>query len=547
VDIYELAGTTGALILEVKARQHVVFPSFIHVKCFEITTIGINGSGKTTSHRFYKKINTNEHLSERNGFKLLRAFFNIVAQSTYVIGGKCVVSIGEKEFNITFKSEDNDNSVHKSRTAYLSKNKANKLTNKELNDQKQAFNFVLNVTEFTIGDTLNGAYSWSDEPLVEMDVTSQMLLEKVKNRALNECRGHKVRVAERSDYGGMVFFNTSYRRYVLSELYVKRIRVYVSLTTNPKRLSTLHYVLQNIDMRLVNNVFLTLPRKFRGEQTYNIPRKLANRFRKLRFLSIDHDIGPTGKILPLVQYLNSTMSSCENAAAVIISIDDDNVYDGSMVSTLVYYSLKCGVNCALGTSAQPIKFWNIPSVGYPTQTAHHTDHVEFPHNCKHTELLEGFAAIAYRPGHFDLELFFSIVFATERSLYKSCLLSDDLFLSYVLSYSNVSLISIKSQFDFDQGRPLSRCGQYNLEGRQDLPCFNDSSALHAKNVDGSQASPASPGWTIDMNEIKYKFCYRNLIKNFLDFEKKNIDFKSRDKLIRFFKDGNHKEHLRPRL
>jgi hypothetical protein len=71
VDIYELADTTGALILEVKARQQVVFPSFIHVKCYEITTIGINGSDKTTSHYFYKLINTNAHLSERNGFKLL--------------------------------------------------------------------------------------------------------------------------------------------------------------------------------------------------------------------------------------------------------------------------------------------------------------------------------------------------------------------------------------------------------------------------------------------------------------------------------------------
>jgi hypothetical protein len=468
-----------------------------------------------------------------------------MAQSKHVIGGKCVVSIGEKEFYITYKSEDNDvdNSVHKSRTADRTKKRTEQIKNKKLNDEKQAFNFILNVTEFTVGDTMNGAYSWTDEPLVEMDVTSQMLLDKVKNRTLNECRDQKVHEAERSDNGGMAFFNTTYRRYVLSELHAKRIRVYISLTTNPKRLSTLHYVLQTIDMRLVNNVFLTLPRKFRGEQTYNIPRELANRFRKLRFLSIDHDIGPTGKILPLVQFLNSTMSSCENEASVIISIDDDNVYDGSMVSTLVYYSLKCGVNCAIGASSQPVRFWNISSVGYPTQSAHHTDQVEFSHDCRHTEVLEGFAGIAYRPWYFDLKLFFSIVFATDRSLYKSCLLSDDMFINFVLSYSNVSLISIKPISHFGSGQLDSRCGQYSLEGREELPYFNDSFALHLKNVDGSQASPATKGWYVNMNQVKYKVCYRNLIKNFLDFDLKNLDFKSRDKLISMFRVGNHKWSL----
>jgi hypothetical protein len=290
-------------------------------------------------------------------------------------------------------------------------------------------------------------------------------------------------------------------------------------------------------MGLVNSVFLTLPRKYRGEQNYKISRKLANRFRKLRFLSINHDIGPTGKILPLIQYLNSTMIRSKNADDVIISIDDDNVYDGSMVSTLVYYSLKCGDNCAIAASSQPIKYWNIPSVGYPGQSAHYTDKVEISHDFKNAELIEGFAGIAYRPRHFDLELFFSIVLSTERSLHKSCLLSDDMFLSYVLAYSNVSLKAIKSYTDLDQkqGKPLSRCGQYNLKGREDLPYFNDSSALHTINIDGSQADPTIYGSNIDTNHVKYKFCFQNLIKDFLDFDKKNLDFKSRDKLIRYFK------------
>jgi hypothetical protein len=542
-DIYELADTTGALLLEVKARQHVVFPDFIHVKCYEIATInGVNGSGSTkTSQNFYKKINVNEHLSERNGFKLIRAFFNVAAQLKNVTERKCVISIGESDFDITYQSEDNDedNSIYKYDTAKRSKKRTEYLKNNGFNGNKHRINFVLNVTEFIVGETLNGAYNWTDEPLIEMDVTSRTLLDKVKNRALNECQGHGVRVAERADKGGMLFLDTFYRRYVLGELFAKRIRVYVSLTTNPKRLSTLHYVLQTIDMRLVNNVFLTLPRKYRGKQTYSIPRKLAHRFRKLRFLSIDRDIGPAAKILPLVQFINSTMSSSESAAAVIISIDDDNVYDGSMVSTLVYYSLKCGVNCAIAASSQPVKYWNIASAGYPTQSAHHTDdNVEFSHDCKPTEVVEGFAGIAYRPGHFDLELFDSIVFARgERSLYESCMLSDDMLLSYVLSYSNVSLIGVKWYADLDlkTGRPLSRCGQYNVWSREELPFFNDTFAIHAMNVDGSQGSKRN------MNRVKYKLCYQNLVKNFLDFEMESLDFKSRDQLISLFRDGNHKK------
>jgi hypothetical protein len=509
VDIYELAGMTGALILEMKARDSFVFPNLIYVKCYNLTTIGINGSRNTrTSHNFHKTLIVNEHLSKRNGFKILRAFFNVLGQFTYVFQGSCAIKMGKKEFDIKYKSEDDNvqNLVHKFYTANYSKILTEKIKNNKLNDNKPAFKFFLNVTEFDVGDSLKGAYNWNNEPLEEMDVSSRMLLEKVKNRSLNECKGLNFSVVKNNEKNGMLFLNTFYRRYVLNEIISKRIRVYVSLTTNPKRLSKLHYVLQTIDMDLVNKVFLTLPRKYRGEQNYNISRKLSNRFRKLKFLSIDHDIGPTGKILPFIQYINSTMSSYDNAAAVIISIDDDNIYDGSMVSTLVYNSLKCGVNCAVAASSQPIKFWNIPSAGYPSQSAHLTDHVEFSQDCKHTEVIEGFAGVAYRPRQFDLELFDSIVFSTKQSLFKSCKWSDDMLISYLLSFSNVSLISIKTYLDYDlsNGRPIYRCGQHNVEGRVDLPYFKDSFAIHEMNPDGSWGSP-------DTNQVKYKFCYQNLI------------------------------------
>jgi hypothetical protein len=542
VDMFELVETTtSALLLEVKARHQFVFPSFIRVKCQGTATIEINGSVTIRNHNFDKKIDVNEHLSERNGFKLIRALFNLVAQLAYVVEGKCVVSIDKNDFYVTYNSGLNgvNNSVYKSHRANRSKiSQIEQITNNGINEKKHTSNFILNVTEFTTGDTLNGAYTWSDEPLVEMDVALRMIFDKIKNRTLKECQGHNVSVAETSDNGNMVFLDTLYRRYVLSELNAKRVSVYVSLTTNPKRLSKLHYVLQTIDMRLVNNVFLTLPRKYRGELKYNISHKLAKRFQKLRFLSIDRDIGPASKILPLVQYMNSTMSSSENAAAVIILIDDDNVYDGSMVSTLVYYSLMCGVHCAIAASSWPVKFWKIPSAGYPSQPAHYTDRVEFSFDCKHAEVFEAYAGALFRPRHFDLELFYSFVFATERSLYESCILSDDLLLSYVLSYSNVSIIGIKFYGDLDPEtrRSFTRCGHYHRAARADLPYFEDRFALHKLGADGSQ------GWQSNMNEIKYRLCYQNLIKNFLDFQMTNLDFKSRDKLLSLFKNENQ---LRP--
>jgi hypothetical protein len=517
IDVYELVGfSSNKLILEIKFRKNQTIPKKVFIECAEE-----NDRMRTLLTR--TQLDVNQHLSSYNSFKLIKAIFHLrnekinmvkmLANTASEKKKQCVVEMGESRFELKYGlNEDERVALRKSIDEKLNYTK---------NDR------VLKVSLLGVNNTLKGIYSWNDDPLVELDPTSQALINKVKNISIKDCGGYsKINMT-----GGVI--HRDYRKRVQDEIQkgqLKNTKIYVSLTTNPKRFKTIHYVLQNLDMELIECVFIILPQKYKQLETFNISRNLIKRYNKIKILSINHDIGPAAKILPTAQYLSSIRSNYND---IIISIDDDNIYASSMVSTLVYYSLQCGQNCAVATSSQLIYYWDIPSVGYPPQFDSNSESLNRSSLVfRPTEVIEGFAAIAYRTKDFDLPLFNSIIFSNKTKLYDVCYLSDDMFISYVLSFSKVSLMGIRWYSDADPEADLnfSQCGHYNVWLREELPFFNDTYAIHSMNIDGSR------GPKRNMNRIKYKLCFQHLVTNFLNFDSPNLEFKSRDALIRHFRD-----------
>jgi hypothetical protein len=531
IDVYELFDVEASkLILEIKVKQTKPLPKFINVKCSEETGIEIVN----------ERLVVNKHLSYHNGFKIVRAFFNLKqakkSREKTAIRDKtkkeCVIEVGASKFELKYGLDENEKTAYKAQQKNLINKKLKKLSNDTKRLVKGNDGLNLRVTLLNVNDTLNGTYIWNDNKLTELDSTSRELFEKVNNKSIEDCGGYS-----KINLTGSIL-HTQYRKSVLKEMKqggrLASTKIYVSLTTNPKRLSTVHYVLQTLDMDLINSVFITLPRRYKDTEMYNISRELTKRFSKVKFLSIDRDIGPAAKVLPAAQYVRSVRGGNHND--IIISIDDDNAYVSTMVSTLVYYSLQCGENCAMATSSQLINYWDIASVGFPPQfdSSGSVNSSKFAR----TELIEGYAAIAYRTRNFDLPLFDSIIFGgrdqkhalskrREPTLYEACHLSDDMLLSYVLSYSNVTLMGLKwyPELDPETDTSFSQCGFYNVWSREELTFFNDTYAIHAMNFDGSRGSQRN------MNRVKYKLCFQHLIRNFLNFDTPSLEFKSRDLLL----------------
>jgi len=294
-----------------------------------------------------------------------------------------------------------------------------------------------------------------------------------------------------TDLNSMKIFSSTYFQFIKANLGTNHI--YVTLTTTPNRIQFIHNVLKNLDDTHVHTIFLTLPKLFRGNRTYSIPTALLKAFPKLTILSTEKDYGPISKILIAVEYVQSVRPKAND---IFISIDDDNVYGKSMIPTLAYLSLKYD-RVAFGASGLSLEFFGLPVPGYPVPSLT-TIQENFTDNF---HILEGFAGIAYRANHLDIELAKSIS-GLDASL-TPCHFTDDLVLSAVLSHKGIQLTAIKrggnvtDQFTYDHG-----C-------REDLPYFNDNDALHLLNVDGSKSMSNQ-----NTHVSKYRDCYKFISNKF---------------------------------
>jgi hypothetical protein len=337
-------------------------------------------------------------------------------------------------------------------------------------------------------------YDWTDD---DLNLTDRKLVQTI-----NDVVGERLRLAEQL------------RQYVADNLGAQKL--YLTMSTNPKRMKTLHYTLSTIDFSNIDTLFITLPFKYRNKFRYQISRKLAMKFNKIKFLSISSDIGPLAKIIPAVEYVKSVRGKLAEDD-IFISIDDDNAYHTSMVNTLAYYSL-IDKGSAFGASARKVKYWFMSPAGLPPY-----QNVKMPALSALTkrpiDILEGYAGVSYRGRHFDIELIKNLVYEDNRNeIFTMCYTSDDLVISYFLAYNNVQLNQI----------PVKTTDYYNVKNRMSFPHADDDFALHL--VDSKGAKIIQTPY-VYLNVEKYNSCYQQLVATFLSIQADKIEFKTRSQLI----------------
>ena len=288
--------------------------------------------------------------------------------------------------------------------------------------------------------------------------------------------------------------------------------VYLCLSTSPGRILKLHYVLRSLDLTLIRTIFITLPLRYKGKEKYSIPRQLMREFPQIRILTLEYDIGPMSKLLPQVEYVKMIRGNKADNDIFIV-IDDDICYSVAAIDTLVYYSLK-NPESAVGGSGVNLsqnQFYINP-FGYPIYKNRQI--VGGPGS--NYNFIEGFGANAYKGWQIDVDFIIPFSRRDLNPYLASCFLSDDIVISFILSYLNVNLIGLPRQKSFYE--------IHGLELIETLPHNYDKDALSYLVTSGKKVE----FWT---HPIKYRECHQQLIEFFLDFEKDNVPFRSREDVL----------------
>ncbi len=294
--------------------------------------------------------------------------------------------------------------------------------------------------------------------------------------------------------------------------YLKKHKVYVSLTTSPTRAKLVHHVLDTLDLSLVTKIYLNIPLRFgRDNSEYKIPFKLRERYSgKILFGRPPVDLGPITKLLPAVQYIHEL----GDPDAILIIIDDDTAYPRGMISEMIAAIVR-NPNTVIAGSAQDLPFWGIDPELFPrstrsmasyTPTDQEDAQAEGPRKCqanpqdgqsgkqkelKPHDIVEGFGGVGFKVSYVDVDLMKKL---SNRKFSKECYVSDDIVVSFALALSGVQRLKLENAFF---GLPLIHQFPYGFK----------EDALHRG------AGLESDRQTLkEMNEGKYKNCINDLIK-----------------------------------
>ena len=254
-------------------------------------------------------------------------------------------------------------------------------------------------------------------------------------------------------------------------------KVYISLTSSPKRLAKIIYVLNTLDLSLVEKVLVSIPYQFgRDGSKYEIPDAIENH-EKIEIIRIEKDLGPITKLVPAVEFLKDLGEE----ESLVITVDDDIGYPIGMVGQIAKF-FAYSSRTVFASSTRPISSWNLDGRKWPDQDE---------------TVVEGFGGIGYWVQDVDTEQMKSIAARQEEEgLGRSCFLSDDIVISFVLAGSKVRRQQIKNKY---------------YHPNQILPFYYglEEDALHR-----GAGSVENKIYEHDINEEKYRKCYHYLTKKY---------------------------------
>lgn len=226
----------------------------------------------------------------------------------------------------------------------------------------------------------------------------------------------------------------------VKEKVVKIIKkeLWVSLTTIPSRLSRIHLTLESIKNQTLkpDRINLCIPEICKKENCeYNLPNTILND-PLINIVKCKKDYGPATKLL-------GSLEICGNPETIIITVDDDIIYDTKLVERLYEYS-KTNPNSAIGFCG-----WNIEDLLESKEVFYNKLMYEEKCNFKNgttVDILEGWRGVLYKTSFFDMNIF------NYSNAPKSSYFVDDVWISGNLKIRGIERKIIK----FKENKKLER-------------------------------------------------------------------------------------------
>lgn len=283
----------------------------------------------------------------------------------------------------------------------------------------------------------------------------------------------------------------------LAQQFLSKHKVYVSMTTSPKRIQYVTYVLRSLDLNLVEKILISLPERYgRDGSEYVIPQELLD-FPKVHIIRIPVDLGPITKLLPAAEYVQSI-----DPDSLIVTIDDDVGYPKGMIAEYIHAVVQRD-RTVVGMRGFDLSYWKINDFGFPK--AHGGRLGRHPQ----VQILEGFCGIAYPAKYVDVELMKHL---SRKDLFPECFVSDDLVISFALALCKVDRVAVNTRF-------------YNIKKICPLKYGFEADALHQ----GGGTDLHVVNNPIGLNSLKYKKSFRKLINHTFDFQR--LCLKSREEIF----------------
>lgn len=196
------------------------------------------------------------------------------------------------------------------------------------------------------------------------------------------------------------------------------MRVVVSLTSIPSRVSTVNKVITSIlnqDYQ-VNQIYLTLPKSCARE---GIPYVIPKLDERVKIIRTDTDFGPITKLIGALIIEN-------DPETYIITVDDDRIYDKRLVRHLLSYREKGSVG-VVGMIMGHFPFYiQMSSSYFPCWTPISIN------KSREVDGLAGFGGVLYQRKFFDVDALLRYTYM-DRGLF----LNDDMVISGYLSIKKV--------------------------------------------------------------------------------------------------------------
>jgi hypothetical protein len=214
--------------------------------------------------------------------------------------------------------------------------------------------------------------------------------------------------------------------------FLKKHKVYITLTSSPKRLQKLEAVLATLDLQYVHHINIVLPLTFGRDNTKYSTKLIAKlkKFPKVKIIRVKKDLGPITKMLP-------TLEKIKDKQALVISIDDDMAYPMGMVNEMIYQKVVKHPDCVIEGSRSFFRRSDIRDF-----------ETLWPQSIKkgkpHIDVVEGWLGVVYNKKLTNTKMMKDL-----SKLSKDCYLSDDIVISYVLAKHNICRQQIENRYTYD--------------------------------------------------------------------------------------------------